>query len=218
MFPLDRVVLLPQQAMPLHIFEDRYRQMIRDALDGPGQIAMAVLRPGYLLQYHGNPPVMPVVCVGQIEQHETLADGRYNVLLRGLCRASVISEELPDDSRLYRRAYLQPIGLDDEAGPRSEALRAWMADAFSESPLSRLTVAEQIRSFVASERVPTSVLLELVSFAVIADPLVRYQILAEPSVDERAELIRGGLDELGALIRRALHQHPERWPKGCSWN
>ena len=48
LFPLDSVVLLPQQVMPLHIFEPRYRQMVDEALDSVGQIAMAVIDKGDL--------------------------------------------------------------------------------------------------------------------------------------------------------------------------
>ena len=100
-FPLDQVTLLPQQVLPLHIFEPRYRQMVTDALDGSGQIAMAVFEGrDWKQQYHGRPPIRPAVCIGHIAQHEKLADGRYNIILRGVCRARVIKELAPRDARL----------------------------------------------------------------------------------------------------------------------
>src|SRR3954467_9840508 len=70
LFPLDAVTLLPQQLLPLHIFEERYRQMVEHALDGSGQLAMAVLD-GSGKGEEGNPPIRPAVCIGQIAQHET---------------------------------------------------------------------------------------------------------------------------------------------------
>ncbi len=117
-FPLDHVTLLPQQVLPLHIFEARYRQMVEHALDGSGQIAMAVFdTEAWREQYHGRPPVRPAVCVGQIVQHEKLEDGRYNLLLQGVCRARILREEEPSEERLYRTATLEPVGLDDENDP-----------------------------------------------------------------------------------------------------
>lgn len=117
-FPLDQVTLLPQQVLPLHIFEPRYRQMVEHALDGAGQIAMAVFdADAWREEYHGRPAVRPAVCVGQIVQHEKLEDGRYNLLLQGVCRARIVGEDEPGGGRLYRTALLEPVGLDDENDP-----------------------------------------------------------------------------------------------------
>lgn len=218
LFPLSGVVLLPQQVMPLHIFEDRYRQMVREALDGPGQIAMAVIKPSALLEYHGRPDLMPAVCVGQIEQHETLPDGRYNILLRGVCRARVLREEPADPARLYRRAYMRPVGIEPASGPASEALREWLDEALLDGPLSRFAVADQVRRFVTNQEMPTTAVMELVSFALLSDPALRYRLLAEEDADHRAMILRHGLEDLSRLIDRALLQRPEEWPKGCSWN
>src|SRR5580765_1551354 len=96
-FPLNSVVLLPHGVLPLHVFEDRYRQMVGDALDGSGQIAMAVFEGAdWKQEYHCRPPVRPAVCVGQIIQHHKLPDGRYNIALQGICRARIL-QELPAD-------------------------------------------------------------------------------------------------------------------------
>lgn len=83
LFPLDGVLLMPHQVIPLHIFEPRYQQMVEHALDGPGLIAMASFKgQRWRLEYHGRPPIMPAVCVGHIVQHERTPDGRFNLLLQ----------------------------------------------------------------------------------------------------------------------------------------
>src|SRR5688572_10166724 len=92
LFPLPSVVLFPRAVLPLHIFEDRYRAMTADALDGDGLIAMALLKPGWEKSYYGKPAIEPVVCVGKIVSHEKLPDGKYNFLLEGQVRARVIRE------------------------------------------------------------------------------------------------------------------------------
>src|SRR4051794_10430992 len=40
LFPLPGAILFPRSQLPLHIFEPRYREMVHDAIDGPGRIAM----------------------------------------------------------------------------------------------------------------------------------------------------------------------------------
>ncbi len=83
LFPLPNVVLFPRAVLPLHVFEQRYREMTTDALKGDRLIAMALLRPGWEQNYYSRPAIEPVVCVGQILTHEKLADGKYNFLLQG---------------------------------------------------------------------------------------------------------------------------------------
>lgn len=76
----------------LHIFEPRYRQMTADALVGDRLLAMALLQPGWEGDYGGRPALYPVVCLGRIVADERLPDGRYNLQLRGLCRARILEE------------------------------------------------------------------------------------------------------------------------------
>src|SRR6185369_8808617 len=93
-FPLPRVQLFPHALLPLHVFEPRYRDMVRDAMAGPRLIAVAALEPGFEADYHGRPAVRAVVGVGEVIGHEALEDGRCNILLRGVARAR-IDTELP---------------------------------------------------------------------------------------------------------------------------
>ena len=57
LFPLPNVVHFPGVGLPLHIFENRFREMVRDALEGDRLIGMVLLRPGWEDQYEGRPPV-----------------------------------------------------------------------------------------------------------------------------------------------------------------
>ncbi len=219
LFPLDHVALLPQQILPLHIFEPRYIQMVDVALDGPGQIAMGTFAGDSWKQtYHGNPPVKPAVCVGQIVQHEHLDDGRYNILLQGVCRARIIEELPPDDERRYRLVRLSPIGVEQENAEGADNLRDWLSEHLTEEPLSRLTAAGEMLKLVDNEQLPASVLLEIVSFVLVSDDRTRYALLAEGDTERRSRLVRDSLIDLGDLIRKAVAQRPDEWPKGCSWN
>jgi len=123
LFPLPSVVLFPNVFLPLHIFEPRYRQMVADALAGDRIIGMVVLRPGYQNEYEGQPPIYATGCSGLITHVETLDDGRYNLILRGLEKFSIQGEEAPVAGRLYRSAVITPIDETVRATDRDELRR-----------------------------------------------------------------------------------------------
>jgi Lon protease-like protein len=86
--------------MPLHIFEPRYRKMVGDALDSHKMIGMTLLQPGWEADYRGRPSVYAVGCAGVIEQSEPLAEGRYNIILRGTVRFRIQEEHAGEPYRL----------------------------------------------------------------------------------------------------------------------
>ena len=104
-FPLPNVVLFPGVFLPLHVFEPRYRDMVRDALAGDRVIGMALLKPGREHEYEDVPPVFAVGCAGVITHVEQLQDGRYNMVLRGVERFRITGEE--KDGRPYRIARVE---------------------------------------------------------------------------------------------------------------
>ena len=89
-FPLAGALLFPGAQLPLHIFEPRYRAMIRDALASDKLIAMIQPRPG--AEDEEIPALFEVGCIGQISACEELEDGRYNIVLEGLSRFRVARE------------------------------------------------------------------------------------------------------------------------------
>lgn len=93
LFPLPNLVQFPHTWQPLHIFEPRYRAMIEDALAGDRWLAMALLRPHWEASYDTKfAEVHPTVCLGRIELEQRLPDGRFNLVLHGVCRARIESE------------------------------------------------------------------------------------------------------------------------------
>jgi Lon protease-like protein len=105
-FPLPNAVLFPNVFLPLHIFEPRYRAMVADALIGDRIIGMTLLQPGFQAEYEGRPRVYPIGCAGVITHSEALADGRYNIVLRGLEKFRITGE---DASRAYRLAHVEAL-------------------------------------------------------------------------------------------------------------
>jgi uncharacterized protein len=106
LFPLPNVVLFPSVFLPLHIFEPRYRELVGDALAGDRLIGVVLLRPGWESDYEGRPEVYPVGCAGLVTFSEKHADGRYNIVLRGLEKFTILGE---DEGRNYRIARIEPV-------------------------------------------------------------------------------------------------------------
>ena len=105
-FPLPNVVLFPNVFLPLHIFESRYREMVKDALASDRIIGMVLLQPGFEANYEGRPNVYPVGCAGVITHSEPLPDGRFDIVLRGLEKFRMIGE---DTTRPYRLAHIEAV-------------------------------------------------------------------------------------------------------------
>ncbi len=137
-FPLTGSLLLPGNLLPLNVFEPRYRNLVADALESDRYIGM--IQP--LVPRQDNwvdaaepsdePQLYAVGCLGRIDECEPQEDGRYLVLLRGVCRFRV-ERELPLH-RGYRRVMADYTDFASDLGelnvflnpnPLMRALRAF---------------------------------------------------------------------------------------------
>lgn len=100
LFPLPNLVLFPGMPVPLHVFEPRYCSMVADALAGPRMMGMVLLRPGWEADYHGRPAVYEVGCAGRMEQCQPLADGRFDIVVKGTVRFRIREEHAGKPYRL----------------------------------------------------------------------------------------------------------------------
>jgi hypothetical protein len=125
LFPLPNVVFFPHTRLPLHIFEPRYRQMIKDVLENDQRFAMVLLRPGWESDYYGAPPVHAVGTLGTIEQAVPLEDGRYNILLRGDVRVRILDEVSRAPYRTARVVAEPELSREPQ---QAYAQREWLAD------------------------------------------------------------------------------------------
>jgi Lon protease-like protein len=82
-FPLPELVLFPGTVAPLHIFELRYRTMVRHALSRERTIALALLKPGLELDVHAHPEFHEIGCLARFEDVEWLPDDRFLLSVRG---------------------------------------------------------------------------------------------------------------------------------------
>ena len=192
LFPLPNLVLFPHVVQGLHIFEPRYRQMTADALAGDQLIAMALLRPDDDEDEPSDPPsIEPVVCVGRIVWHEELADGTYNLQLRGLCRARVVNEL--DADRLYRTARVE---LVRDTAPADLALLSRLRRELAAAVLPRFGdeagPRQQLEELFDGD-MPLGQVCDVLSYALPLPLDVKQSLLAEAHADRRAAAIADAL-------------------------
>ncbi len=89
-FPLAGALLLPRGALPLNIFEPRYRAMVEDAIRGKRVIGM--VQPKTPEADTAEPPVYDIGCAGRLTAFQELEDGRYIITLTGIRRFRIAEE------------------------------------------------------------------------------------------------------------------------------
>jgi Lon protease-like protein len=204
-FPLPDVVLFPHTLLPLHIFEPRYRQMVRDCLAGDKRLAMALLRPGWENDYYGRPPVYPIAGAGEIIQHEALQDGRFNILLRGTMRIG-ITAEMPAD-KPYRLARARPLpDRYPDRDPKVLVDRVERLKVFYLRILSEVQKGQGEVAKIFSGVKDPGIIVDRIAGAAIADAETRQQALEAVEVAMRLTLVQDHL--VGVLARLSDRSAP----------
>jgi Lon protease-like protein len=178
-FPLAGALLFPRAQLPLHIFEERYREMVRDALAGPGRIAM--------IQPSGDgdpPPLFRAGCLGEIVGVEEMEDGRFNIVLQGSHRFRLIAEA--DTGTPYRQADIDLAAFDDsEPDPLPLILRSAV-----EQEARRFGDALGLAvDWDAVGRLDDEMLVNAIAQVAPFDPGAKQALLEEPGLAGRAELV-----------------------------
>ncbi|HEY0981288.1 LON peptidase substrate-binding domain-containing protein [Schlesneria sp. T3-172] len=193
LFPLPNIVLFPHALLPLHIFEDRYRRMMADTLDGERLIAMSLLRPGWEGVAKGEvAPVHRVVGLGKIIAHEKLADGRYYLVLRGLARANLLREEKLDLP--YRVGQLeicleaQDESLSYDRQERIKHLVTAFAQLFPKIKLNQLFAHDFLD-------LPLGTVTDVLLGSVPLPAKISQQFQEELNIDTRSEMLMDLLQE-----------------------
>ncbi len=197
LFPIPNMVMFPHVVQPLHVFEERYREMMADALVGDSLIAMPVLKPGWEPDYASRPPLEPSACLGRVVLHKKLPDGCYNLLLLGLSRVT-IEREL-DPLRSFRQAEVSVIDEVEpvEGDPQAQSLLKELSAAFE----IHIPQPEASGSFLQmlNQGCPLGRLTDLMAYALPLASSEKQQLLGEPSVVCRAEQLLAMLGDLEPL-------------------
>lgn len=115
LFPLPNVVLFPKTPVPLYIFEERYRTMVREAIAGNGELVIALLRAGSESNYSSVSAVHDVACLGKIETYEELEDGKFNIVVVGIHRVRFVREVQHSPYRLVEVEKMEEVSYDERS-------------------------------------------------------------------------------------------------------
>lgn len=194
LFPLPQAVLFPGAVLPLHVFEPRYKAMIRDCLASHRALAVVQITDPSKRDEHGHPAIAGVAGAGVIVDHAELSEGRFNILVRGQARVKL--EELPFEPP-YRRARATVLVTEDEGAPERD-VSALMSNAAAFVALVR----DRDRDF--EFRLPKGILpgalADICAHHLVIDAAERQSILETLPLQERVLRVTETL----ALQRLAL--------------
>lgn len=196
LFPLPDIVLFPQMRLPLHVFEPRYRRLVRDAMAGDGLIAIPRLRPGFADEYYESPEVFPVFGVGRITRHRPLADGRCDIVVEGVARVR-LEQELSE--RPYRVARVSRLSERVPDNPATvTALRSELSSLVRRL-LPYLAEPDERLEAITDTPATAGECADAFAAIVVSDPDQRQRLLEELDPTERLALLVSRLHELLTL-------------------
>jgi len=198
LFPLG-MVLYPGMILPLHIFEDRYRRLVRDLLDGPEprRFGVIAIRKGRETGVEGVQSLYEIGCAAALRRVEEHDDGRFDLVTVGTQRFRLLAL---DQTLPYLQGEVEMLA--DEAVDQADA-----------APLVRaVQVAFRAYLDALTERGGATVRVEdlpdepvLLSFIVAASMVIdlpeRQGLLHEPDALRRLGAERGLLSREAAMLR-----------------
>jgi Lon protease-like protein len=180
-FPLPDVVLFPHARLGLHVFELRYRTMVRDALSRGRVMAIATLVPGWEHDYHGSPAFHSMGCLARFDQVEWLPNDCYDLQVEGVerIRFGRVVREFPYRACEIERLPASPFEADDPLAEMerralletSESLMAHGAAAWTALPVTAADASFEtiVNTHAQSLRIPTTARLELLAMDSVFD-------------------------------------------------
>ncbi|MER3415530.1 MAG: peptidase S16 [Gemmataceae bacterium] len=190
LFPLSDYVLLPRAVQPLHIFEPRYRQMTAHALADDHLLCLVTLRPRESFATLGYPPISRIGCLARIIVHQQIPDGRYFLVVRGLCRVRI--EREITSPYLYRMAQTSVVA--DTTIPPPTPMHRRIERLLDERLLCNRTARRQLQQILQDD-LPLGDLVDLLGFVLPLPAEKKLALLEQSDPVQRAELLVTLLEE-----------------------
>ena len=197
MFPLQ-TVLFPGVAMPLHVFEPRYRALTRHCLDGDGCFGVVLIERGS--EVGGGDARLSVGTCARIVEAAELPDGRWVLMVLGVERVAV-RRWLPDDP--YPQAEVDFLD-DAPAGPGAEEQRREVERLLRRALALKAELGEPAAA--ATVELDADAALAAYQAAALAPlgALDSQRVLEQDGADQRLALLAALLtDEVSVLAQRA---------------
>lgn len=201
MFPLNSVIF-PGQHVPLHVFEPRYRQLVRDVLDDDGEFGIALIREG--AEVGGGAVPAAVGCAVRIVDADELPDGRWEVVCEGTRRFRVV-ESLGEDP--YLRCEVTFLEEPDDARDEATVQAAReLHEAYIEHLRLNLGLQDAWQRRFPLPSDPAA-LADLVGGRVDVPPAVKQGVLEASEVAQRIEMLVKLLRVENAQLEQRVASH-----------
>lgn len=203
---LPNLAFFPQALLPLHIFEPRYRQMLKDTLAADRLFAVAGLKEEDAENEDGFEPPHRVATLGIVRACQKHEDGTSNLLLQGLARVEVLQilREKP-----YRIVRIRALSSKQGATPETNAkLRADLGKLIVTKQRLGGTIPREFAQFLKTVDDPET-FVDLAAFSLCEDVRLKQKLLETLSVHRRLELFAGQIrSDINAMkLRRKLQGH-----------
>jgi uncharacterized protein len=198
LFPLG-TVLYPGLLLPLNIFEERYRELVRDLLDGPEprRFGVIAIRKGRETGVDGISALYQIGCTATVREVAEQDDGRYHLVTVGTQRFRLVSL---DKSRPYLQGEVDL--LEEEVGDEAAAgLAVHAVQRGFHGYVEALASRESVEVTVPELPDEPLLLSYLVAASMILDLPVRQDLLAEPDAERRLGAERALLARETTMLR-----------------
>src|SRR6185503_17385812 len=198
LFPLA-VVLFPGVPLPLHIFEPRYRQMLKDVQASHSLFGLSYFDPS--TSTRAMPAVGSIGCVAKVTDTQGFPDGRSNILTVGLIRYRIEEYvERGDPYLVVRVSYFEDEAENDQA--LQESSRE-VADTFARIARAVRTINDERTNLPDIADTEPERLSFLVAAAMEVEPDLKQEMLELRSTSERLRRLRD-------ILARAVSGYEER--------
>lgn len=182
--PLSGVLLFPNALLPLHIFEPRFREMLKHALDDGRMMCVALVRPERQ-SWQTSRDFFSVSTVGLIRACVGRSDGTSDLILQGIRRVrfSEFEQETP-----FPIARIKPLKTHTTLTVETDALAAKVLEFYARLKTTGRDLPEKIDRYL-SEMSDPEMLADLVAATFIDDPARRQKLLEELDLNQRLRLL-----------------------------
>ncbi len=202
LFPLP-LVMLPNEILPLHIFEERYRQMLADVEDTHKMFGVVYFEP--MEDFIERPVSGAVGCVAEIRDTDILADGRANIVTIGIVRFRLL--DYIDADEPYLVADIEYFEDDASGDGGTEPLADEVFELFQRIAKAAFKMSGGRGRMPDIQRGDPEQLSFLVTAAFNFENELKYELLEMTSTSERLEKLRDILKKMVGQMEESADIH-----------
>jgi len=182
--PLPGALLFPRALLPLYVFEERYREMLKHALNHHRMFSVALIKPERG-EWQSSSDFFHIAGVGLIRACVGRTDGTSNLILQGLERVRFTGFE---QDAPFPIATIEPLESETSSSVETEALASKVLELYSKLRTKGRELPRKVDRYL-SDLNDMEMLADLMASTFINDPLRRQQVLEELVLNQRLRLV-----------------------------